>query len=261
MTTLYDASYVTRVLLGWPTADDMRIPKAPCDAGLVLHYDGSATGIPLSHSRHTACIAYWVSTRQLHMRTPRNWLDIGYSFGVCPHNVRFEGRGWGREQAAQPGGNTVWTSCTLMLRPHEMPTPEQIEGVRNLRYDLMRKGMKAGIRPHSSFISTDCPGDIIREMIGHGTFTAPPVSWPERILEMLPLLRLGDNNFDVKTARGLLRQRGYKKLPTADLLVTWLDKTEFDPEFRVDIMAFQRAKGLADDGIVGRQTWEKLFRQ
>lgn len=261
MTTLYEAKYVTRALLQWPTAYAMGIPTAHCDTGMVLHYDGNLyDGRGLSHLPHSACVAYWISTRSMHMRAPRKWRDIGYSFGVCPHGVRFEGRGWQREQAAQPGGNTTWTSCTLMLGPGEMPRPEQIQGVRLLRNELMNKGLKAAIRPHSAFISTSCPGDIIRGMIDDGTFKKAPLSWDERLLQMLPTIKLGDNNWDVKSARGQLYQRGWKKTLSPEMLVTWLAKTEFDSEFRVDVMAFQRGKGLPDDGIIGRETWTKLWR-
>jgi hypothetical protein len=137
--------------------------------GLVIHYDGSKQG--LAGKPHTACIAYWKNTRAFHVGANRGWADIGYSFGACPHGEVFEGRGLNRMQAAQPGGNDTWYSCTLMGGPGEKPTAAQINAVRELRAWLMSKGVAGAVKGHRDFYSTSCPGDLLYAMVRDGTFT------------------------------------------------------------------------------------------
>lgn len=144
----------------------------PCKNGLVAHYDGSNQG--LAGKSHSACRSYWKSTRQFHMGSSRGWADIGYSFAVCPHGYVLEGRGWQRQQAAQPGGNSTWTSCTFMSGPSETPTSAQINAFRELRAWLRSKGLAAAVRGHRDFISTSCPGSILYGMVKNGTLTGAP---------------------------------------------------------------------------------------
>lgn len=250
---------INRSILNWPAMAnvDGAIRCTPT-SGLVLHWDGNGG---LVNKLHSECVKYWINTRKFHMNG-RGWLDIGYAWGICPHGGRFEGRGWGWVQAAQPGGNSTWESCTLMLGPGEMPTPEQIDSVRRLRDQLMlQHGLKEEIRPHSHFISTNCPGPIISRMITDGTFLIPPRSenWLERAVKTLPTLRLGDASPDVKTARALLYARGY--VSRNEGTIKFLDSQEYDTELLDYIKFFQAKKKLVSDGIVGPLTWAKLFRR
>jgi hypothetical protein len=161
-----------RSVFGWGAT---AAGSASCHLGLVIHYDGSNQG--LAGKSHSACRTYWKNTRRFHMGPSRGWADLGYSFGVCTHGIVMEGRGARRAQAAQPGGNTTWTSCTLMTGPSEDPTPAQIEGVRQLRAWLRKTyGMGAAVRGHRNFISTSCPGDRAYKLVTNGTFTKAPGS-------------------------------------------------------------------------------------
>lgn len=158
---------------GWPATE---ADPAPCRNGLVAHYDGSDQG--LADKPHSACRTYWKDTREFHMRAKsrggRGWADIGYSFGVCPHGYVLEGRGWQRQQAAQPGGNTTWTSCTFMSGEHEKPTTAQVNAFRELRAWLRGKDLAAAISYHGRFISTTCPGGILRQMVTSGALAGTP---------------------------------------------------------------------------------------
>lgn len=159
---------VKRSAFGWPAT---RASRAYPKRGLVIHYDGSDQG--LAGKPHSECVAYWKRTRDFHMKI-RGWVDIGYSFACCPHSSVFEGRGYGRSQAAQPGGNTTWYSCTLMSGPAERPNAAQINAVRELRQWLMGKGVAGAVRGHRDFVSTSCPGDIAYRMVQDGTFRRSP---------------------------------------------------------------------------------------
>jgi len=160
---------VNRAAFGWgPTGASSARPRE----GLVIHYDGSAQG--LAGKAHSACVDYWKRTRTFHTGANRGWVDIGYSFGACPHGYVFEGRGLDRVQAAQPGGNSSWYSVTLMGGPGERPTDAQIDAVRQLRAWLMSKGAAGAVKGHRDFFSTSCPGDVLYRMVKDGTFTRPP---------------------------------------------------------------------------------------
>lgn len=160
---------VRRAAFGWgPTSAGSASPRE----GLVIHYDGSDQG--LAGRPHGSCMRYWQSTRRFHMGSSRGWADIGYSFGVCPHGAVFEGRGEGRAQAAQPGGNTTWYSVTLMSGPGEGPTQAQVDAVRQLRAYLMSRGVKGAVKGHRDFYPTSCPGDVLYQMVRDGAFTRPP---------------------------------------------------------------------------------------
>ncbi|MFC9973529.1 peptidoglycan recognition family protein [Spirillospora sp. NPDC127200] len=158
-----------RAVFGWaPTTAGY----AACRNGLVVHYDGSAQN--LAGRTHAACRTYWRATRQFHMGPARGWADIGYSFAVCPHGIVMEGRGFGRQQAAQPGGNTTWTSVTFCSGDGERPTGEQIAAFKELRAWLRGQGLGAAIRGHRDFIPTSCPGSILYGMVRDGSLTGSP---------------------------------------------------------------------------------------
>jgi hypothetical protein len=153
-----------RSVFGWgPSGAGSASPRN----GIAVHYDGSNQS--LAKKQHASCRRYWQDTRRFHMGPSRGWLDIGYSWAVCPHGIVLEGRGLNKVQAAQPGGNATWYSVTFMSGPSEAPTAAQIAAFRELRAWLRGKGVAAAIRPHSAFVSTSCCGDILRKLISNGT--------------------------------------------------------------------------------------------
>jgi len=262
MTTVY-----TRDYMGWaPT----KARTAITNTGLVIHWNGGDRNLSDSDSPCSKCKEYWAWCRRFHMND-NGWVDVGYSYFVCPHGNRYPGRQYGYEQAAQPGGNQTWTSVTTGLGGNETLTVAQINGIKELRTFLMNKGMKSGIRCHSDFINTDCPGDKARKMVRNGTFTGrptPPVSernWLEMTVAKLPTLKLDDKSFDVKTVRGLLYARGYVKGEMLPVLGDWLDTTTYTTQLESVVMAFQRVMFPTIpkewDGIVGQKTWIKLLRR
>lgn len=231
---------VKRSFFGWPESD---AGYANPSKGLVLHYDGP--GQNLSKKTHTHCIAYWQGVRSFHMGPQRGWADIGYSYGVCPHGIAFEGRGAKRVQAAEPGGNSTYYSCTLMLGDGEHPTDKQVTSVKDLRDYLNEKyGNSKAIKGHKDFNSTDCPGTIIYKMIKDGVFSS--ISSSPRILS------LGDNGSDVKAVQIALNAYGRKPSLIVD--------GDYGPKTVLAVKWFQRKNNLSPDGIVGENTRNALFK-
>jgi len=71
---------------------------------------------------------------------------------------------------------------------------------------------------------------------------APSVAWP--------VLKSGSSGVDVKSAQQLLASHGYAL--TAD--------GSFGPRTRSAVISFQKARGLAADGVIGPNTWGKLIK-
>ena len=164
------SKYVSRADLKWGTTGAGRAtPKS----GLVVHYDSADQN--LANRPHADCVAYWNRTRAFHRGPSRGWADIGYSFMACAHGYVLEGRGLGRVQAAQPGGNSTHYSVTLATGPKDPITDLQINAVRELRRWLVDDhGNHGRVLGHRDFISTSCPGDKAYALVKNGTFTKAP---------------------------------------------------------------------------------------
>jgi Putative peptidoglycan binding domain/N-acetylmuramoyl-L-alanine amidase len=243
-----------RSYFGWPQS--VNAGSAPCRNGMVAHYDGGNQN--LAGRGHSACIAYWKNTRRFHMNT-RGWNDIGYSFGVCPHGEAFEGRGFGKQQAAQPGGNSTWTSCTFMTGPKENPTQKQLQAWWELRAYLRKKGVAPAVQGHQYFTSTSCPGSRIMTLVRNGTLKKsvsgttpkPPTvplggpKWSGRYITQPPIMR----GNDVKTWQSKMKRRGWAI--TAD--------GAYGSKSEAVCRKFQAEKGLKVDGVVGPNTWAKTW--
>lgn len=246
---------VKRSFFGWPQT---AAPFAKLSKGLVIHYDGSTPPRKLTQKTHDHCVAYWKEIRRFHMNS-HGWLDIGYSYGVCPHGFVFEGRGVDRQQAAEPGGNSTYYSSTLMLCDGEVPTSIQIEATRELRKWLMDNHGNAGVvKGHRDFNSTSCPGDILYKMVRDGTFTKiphPPTPWvPGKVWPY------GKGIF-MHNGWGL--SEGVKAVQKKLNLLGWIPKLNEDGLFgdktETAVRWFQKNHKLKVTGMVGPAEWKVLF--
>lgn len=159
--------WVTRDDLGWGSTP---APHAQADQGLVAHYHGESH-LDLRNRPHEDCWSTWREVRSWHT-SGNGWLDIGYSYGVCPHAYTFVGRGFQRRQAAQPGGNTTWTSVYLFVGGSEPPTDVQLDQLAALRSNLRGRGIQDGTSIHSRFSSTSCPGPTLTAKHNDGSLWA-----------------------------------------------------------------------------------------
>ncbi len=88
--------------------------------------------------------------------------------------------------------------------------------------------------------------------------TKPEQTEPEKPVEPtgsacivdLPIIRQGDNGFPVIAVQTLLSKHNFN--------VNYIDG-DFGPDTLAKVKAFQKAKGLTADGVVGRDTWTTLL--
>lgn len=136
--------------------------------GFTIHHNGPpASCVGKTHDR---CVAFWSAVRNYHLS--KGWSDIAYSFGVCPHGVRFTGRGWDRNQWANgsdvvgpdDGADAYWYTVLVFIGTDEAPTVEMVDGVR----ELIGEGRASGrcgnrVLPHNAFKVKACPGPEFTE--------------------------------------------------------------------------------------------------
>jgi hypothetical protein len=247
-----------RSTFGWgPTAARSAHPTN----GLVVHFDGSKQG--LASKAHSACTAYWKNTRKFHMGPERGWLDIGYSFMVCPHGYVLEGRGVNHEQAAQPGGNTTWYSCTFGSGPGEKPNAAQLQAFRDLRAWLRSSyGVGAAVTYHGKFISTDCPGTVLKAMVLNGSIIAGAVSTKPApvptatkapgfpgIFVTTETKSTAATKAEVKVWQAQMKKRGW----------TIIVDGVYGAQSESVLERFQKQTGLKVDGVLGPESWSKSW--
>ncbi len=90
------SKYVSRSDLGWgPSPAGSANPRS----GLVVHYDSVDQN--LAGKDHSACVAYWKSTRSFHTGPSRGWADIGYCVDEATEILTEDG--WRGLGALAPG--------------------------------------------------------------------------------------------------------------------------------------------------------------
>lgn len=146
--------------------------------GWVIHHNGpQAHVVGRSHDR---CVSFWRGVVNYHANT-KGWGDVAYSFGICPHGLRFTGRGWDARQWANgedevgmdDGSDDEWYTVLAFVgggeaaghdtgEPEEPVTPEMAAGIR----DLIAEGRESGrcgdrVLPHHDFKEKACPGPTL----------------------------------------------------------------------------------------------------
>ncbi|RKS06785.1 peptidoglycan hydrolase-like protein with peptidoglycan-binding domain [Nocardiopsis sp. Huas11] len=208
----------------------------------------------------------------------------GNSFMCCAHGYVMEGRGLFRTQAAQPGGNSTYYSCSLATGPKDPITAAQVNAVRQLRAWLMepQSSIAGTVKGHRDFVSTSCPGQKAYDMVRDGTFRkaakwgddapdederpapapdpprppgpgteAPPFPLPSghafgpRSGPDWQVSGYYSHREDLRRWQRRMRDRGWVITPDG----LYGDQTE------AVTRAFQREKQLGVDGLIGARTW------
>lgn len=156
----------------------MRAPKrvsySITPEGLTAHYGGDSPWRGQDRSSparfrdttdHARCPSIWRAWQAFHM-DDRGWYDIAYNSGVCPHGVRFEGRG-DRVRSGANGTNdgNRRSYATVYIAGGSDPLTDEA------KMAFLDEASRFGVKlrwDHSDWKSTACAGDPIRQWEAHG---------------------------------------------------------------------------------------------
>lgn len=175
---------------------DARPPKSitplvlSAQAGTAVHYTASDADEQADHAR---CADRVKGIQTFHMDS-NGWADIAYSYLPCKHGWVFEGRRRGVRTAAQgtTAGNDAYHAVCFLgddsAGRDDVTDAGRLAVRQAVEYCNAWSGA-TGVRPHSSFKATACPGDELRAWIARGM----PIITKE---EDMPL-----NDADLKAVR------------------------------------------------------------
>jgi hypothetical protein len=112
---------------------------------------------------HNLCPARVRNIRAFHIGPERRWLDVAYSFLICPHGTIYEGRGWGRRTAANGTnvGNSWGHAVMVMVGEGETIPAPVYEALTALHLEHRRVYGQSELKAHSDFKATGCPGPVL----------------------------------------------------------------------------------------------------
>ncbi|MGA9345069.1 MAG: N-acetylmuramoyl-L-alanine amidase [Nocardioidaceae bacterium] len=224
---------------------------------VVIHHTASANSTDFSQAH-----AYALSRSIQQSHFDRGWIDTGQHFTVSRGGFVTEGRHRTLETLAGGASFVLGAHCTGQnsyalgienegtYTTTTPPSAQYDKLVDLVAYLCQTYAIPTSeIYGHRDFVATECPGDAfyaqlpaLRSAVAAKLGTPPPParSWPT--------LQQGSAGFRVTTAQYLLRQHGSSISADGD----------FGPATASAVSSFQSANGLAADGIIGAQTWERL---
>jgi hypothetical protein len=126
-----------------------------------VHYVGAGQIVSADHA---GCERTWEDIRQQHLRAGYN--DVAYNFAACNHGHRLEGRGWGRDSAANgPGHNGGSRAICWLGGDADEPSAGALRVISEFAREAFARGLVPPLRPHSSYVPTSCCGDALRGWI------------------------------------------------------------------------------------------------
>ena len=220
--------------------------------GLVVHWSAYPTALDVEEEK-----AQVRQIQALH-QNDRGWNDIAYNYCVGDSGNLYEARGENNRSAAQ-GGNTreevnynnrhFYAVCWLGgSNPDDQPSEKAVMAVKELW-----KEVGGDLRPHSSFKSTNCPGDAWRKWInGRLTFVPEEVKAKETVAKVsrFSIMKQGDRGQNVEELQIMLNM-----INKTQLVVDG----DFGGKTKACVISFQKKYKLAVDGIVGQMTYAKLI--
>lgn len=180
------------------------------------------------------------------------YYDIAYNFVVAPNGTVFEGRGWDLRSAAQAAGNPVSLAICYIGGPS---TPLTDPAANSINWLIAQRPME--VLPHSYWLATGCPGDIIREWIdagrpaSGGTPVVPAPAPGPSVPDARPMVRPGARGNSVREMQEKLLAHGFDPQGVDGA---------YGPNTGRALKAFQSSVGIAADGICGPITWSRLDR-
>jgi hypothetical protein len=129
--------------------------------GVAVHWSGADVGKDL----HNLCASKVRGIQRYHQQN-KGWADIAYNYVICPHGHVFVGRGEQSASAANgtTASNRTYSAVCFLAGPHDPLTILQRGTFLGLREYLMQRGVLNRVWPHLRFITTECPGPLLRKL-------------------------------------------------------------------------------------------------
>ena len=132
-----------------------------------LHYIDAGHCAPTGD--HANCERFWSNIKIQH--ADEYGPNSAYNFAVCnAHGIVMEGRGWGRDSAAngQQGGvnyNPGSRAMVMLVCGDDVLTTQLQQAVDQFAQDAYARGMQPPLKAHSDFVATTCCGDNGRALV------------------------------------------------------------------------------------------------
>lgn len=206
----------------------------------------STTRIILHHAASIKCTA-----QQIHRwHLANGWVGIGYHFLVRKDGSIYRGRP--ETAVGAHAGNNNYDSIGICFEGNfmteTMPQAQKRAG-QELVQDLKDKYGISKVQKHSDVNATGCPGkNFPFQEIANGEVESVQGS----VTVSFQQLSKGTTGSAVKLLQELLKGKGYD-------LGTYGTDGNFGNITLMCVKGFQSASGLSADGIVGKNTWNKLL--
>lgn len=206
--------------------------------------------IILHHAAAVTCTPQQV--HQWHLAN--GWAGIGYHFFVRKDGTVYRGRP--EDTVGAHAGNNNYDSLGVCFEGRfdreTMPDAQLRAGQELVAYLKQKYGIST-IQRHSDVNATGCPGDNFPFDALAGAQTAKP-AMPAPVVSgttlTLPLLTTASRGDTVRCVQAALTGLGYDAGGADGIYGT---------NTAAAVKRFQASRGIAADGLVGRDTWHKLL--
>lgn len=213
----------------------------------------STSRIILHHAAASKCTAQQI--HQWHLAN--GWVGIGYHFLVRKDGSVYRGRP--EDTVGAHAGNNNYDSIGVCFEGsfdrEQMGEVQRKAGAELVAYLKGKYGITK-VQKHSDVNATGCPGVHFpfAAIAEGGAAGKPAESAAGGFTAVFPQLAKGSKGDKVRVLQELLLGRGYD-------LGTYGADGDFGATTHRRVVSFQKANGLAADGIVGKNTWRKLLRE
>jgi hypothetical protein len=142
--------------------------------GICQHWFGS----PRAALTHAGCDDLLRSVQRSHQAGEYN--DIAYNFGVCPHGVAYELRGWNVRTGANgtTDANSRFIAFVYMAGTGDPLTVKGKETLTALYAEAFSKGVAEHAIRHGDITGSECPGPALRAWLASGDWKPKPPPVP-----------------------------------------------------------------------------------
>lgn len=252
---------------------------------LIVHYPARTAPVGTDERTIKAALRGW---QDYHMNA-KGWTDIAYSVAVDQAGRVWELRGWDRRDGATSGMGGVSLSILIVVGNQEPLSDALKQGVLRVMAEGNRRAPGAKRGWHQQYVQTSCPGAeaIAWGRAGFPAPTAEPlVATTPNETPSVVVVAAGVPAPDYPLDNGCHRHGrdayfGPRK-PESNLrsvsgyyshredLRTWQQRMKYrgwalaadglyGPDTERVARAFQSEKGLAVDGLIGRDTWDAAW--